>query len=239
MNSLVKFVDPLAKLMGDWAIEINVLSNIFRIVIAIIMGAIIGCERSSKRHSAGLRTFILVTLMGAVSAIIDSALVDETYKLYLFSTAAIIGTVIISGNSILFSSKKQIKGLTTSAGLWLCEILGLVIGLGFYLVALILAVVLILILAVLPALEVFLKDKSNHFEIHLELKDKSKLQDFIFTIRHLNLRIDDMEINNSYFGSGLSVYSISLTDVKKKYRKHKDIIAALSTLDYVSFVEEL
>ena len=177
--------------------------------------------------------------MGAVSAIIDSALVDETYKLYLFSTAAIIGTVIISGNSILFSSKKQIKGLTTSAGLWLCEILGLVIGLGFYLVALILAVVLILILAVLPALEVFLKDKSNHFEIHLELKDKSKLQDFIFTIRHLNLRIDDMEINNSYFGSGLSVYSISLTDVKKKYRKHKDIIAALSTLDYVSFVEEL
>ena len=48
-----------------------------------------------------------------------------------------------------------------------------------------------------------------------------------------------MEINNSYFGSGLSVYSISLTDVKKKYRKHKDIIAALSTLDYVSFVEEL
>ena len=150
MNSLVKFVDPLAKLMGDWAIEINVLSIIFRIVIAIIMGAIIGCERSSKRHSAGLRTFILVTLMGAVSAIIDSALVDETYKIYLFSTAAIIGTVIISGNSILFSSKKQIKGLTTSAGLWLCEILGLVIGLGFYLVALILAVVLILILAVLP-----------------------------------------------------------------------------------------
>ena len=70
MNSLVKFVDPLAKLMGDWAIEINVLSIIFRIVIAIIMGAIIGCERSSKRHSAGLRTFILVTLMGAVSAII-------------------------------------------------------------------------------------------------------------------------------------------------------------------------
>ena len=57
----------------------------------MIIGAIIGCERSSKRHSAGLRTFILVTLMGAVSAIIDSALVDENYKLYLFSTAAIIG----------------------------------------------------------------------------------------------------------------------------------------------------
>ena len=85
----------------------------------------------------------------------------------------------------------------------------------------------------------FLKEKSNHFEIHLELKDRSNLQDFIFTLRKLNLRIDDMELNNSYIGSGLSVYTISLTDKEKEKRKHKDLINALSTLEYVSYIEEI
>lgn len=230
------FEDPFARLMGEWSLEVNIYSILLRVVLAILMGAIIGCERSSKRHSAGLRTFILVTLMGALSSIVDSALASP---LYLLSTATILGTVIISGNSVLFSSKKQIKGLTTSAGLWLCEILGVIIGLGYYLVSILLCFVLILILAVLPSLESFLKDKSNHFEIHLELKDKNKLQDFIFTLRKLSLRIDDMEMNNAYMGSGLSVYSISLTDEKKKYRHHQEIIEALSSLDYVSFLEEI
>ena len=99
--------------------------------------------------------------------------------------------------------------------------------------------ILICILSILPSLEFFLKEKSNHFEIHLELKDRSNLQDFIFTLRKLNLRIDDMELNNSYIGSGLSVYTISLTDKEKEKRKHKDLINALSTLEYVSYIEEI
>ena len=98
---------------------------------------------------------------------------------------------------------------------------------------------LILILSVFPFLEILLKDKSNHFEIHLELKDKTKLRDFIFTLRKLDIHIDDIEINRVYVGSGLSVYSVSLTSLKKKGLSHKDIIEALSSLEYVSYVDEI
>lgn len=98
---------------------------------------------------------------------------------------------------------------------------------------------LILILSVFPFLEILLKDKSNYFEIHLELKDKTKLQDFIFTLRKLDIHIDDIEINSAYVGSGLSVYSVSLTSLKKKGLSHKDIIEALSSLEYVSYVDEI
>lgn len=235
MNTLL-FIDPIADLMGDWSFELNIYSILLRVFLAVLFGAIIGYERSSKRHSAGLRTFILVTLMGDLAAILDIAL---NSNLYLFSVATIIATVLISGNSILFSSKKQIKGLTTSVGLILCEILGLVIGFGYYLVSIILCVLLVLILALFPRIEMFLKDKSNHFEIHLELKEKNKLQDFIFTLRKLQIRIDDIELNSAYIGSCLSVYSISVTDEKKKSRKHKDIIDALSTIDYVYYIDEI
>ncbi len=237
---LFVYVDPLAKAFGEWSQELSVYSILFRFVLCIIIGAIIGCERSNKRHSAGLRTFILVTLLGTMASIIDLSLIDNgTTSLYLFSASAILGTVIISGNSILFNAKKQIRGLTTSVGLWLCLLLGIVIGLGYYLIALILCVLLVLILMVFPWIEMFLKDKSNHFEIHLELVDKTKLQDFIFTLRKLNIRIDDLELNSAYVGSGLSVYTVSLTLEKKNGTTHKEIIAALSSLDYVSFVDEI
>lgn len=234
------WIDPLGNMMGEWAYTINIYSIILRIFLAIVLGAIIGCERSSKRHFAGLRTFILVTLMGTVATIIDISLINENVtNVYLFSAITILGAVIIGGNSILFSSKKQIKGLTTSTGLWLCVMLGLVVGLGYYLVAILLSVILILVLALFPTLEFSLKNYSSHFEIHLELNDKSKLQDFIFTLRELRIRIDDIEMNNAYIGSGLSVYTISLTDEEKKRRKHQELIAALKTLEYVYYIEEI
>lgn len=242
MNHLLMnaYKDPLATLFGDWSMELTFYSILFRLLLSLLFGALIGYERSNKRHSAGLRTFILVTLMGTASAILDNSLVLEgVTSFYLFSGAAILGTVVISGNSILFNAKKKIKGLTTSVALWLCLLLGITLGLGYYLLALLLMALLILILFLFPSIEIFLKNRSNHFEIHLELKDKSKLQDFIFTLRQLDIHIDDLEINSAYVGSGLSVYTVSLTSMKKKGPTHKEIIQALSSLDYVSYVDEI
>ena len=234
------FIDPLAKLLGDWSSELSFYSILFRFVISILFASLLGWERSNKRHSAGLRTFILITLLGTVCAVLDIALVKSgDTSLYLFSGLAILGGVVISGNSILFSAKKQIKGLTTSVALWLCLLLGIVICLGYYLVAIVLAALMLVILIFFPMLEMFLKNKSNHFEIHLELKDKTKLQDIVFTLRKLDIRIDDLELNSAYLGTGLSVYTLSLTLKNKKAGKHKEIVEALSSLDYVSYVEEI
>ena len=239
MNT-TNFIDPLAKLLGDWSSELSFYSILFRFVISILFASLLGWERSNKRHSAGLRTFILVTLLGTVCAVLDIALVKSgDTSLYLFSGLAILGGVVISGNSILFSAKKQIKGLTTSVALWLCLLLGIVIGLGYYLVAIVLAALMLVILIFFPMLEMFLKNKSNHFEIHLELKDKTKLQDIVFTLRKLDIRIDDLELNSAYLGTVLSVYTLSLTLKNKKAGKHKEIVEALSSLDYVSYVEEI
>ncbi len=236
-------IDPIVEFLGDWSININVQSIIFRITISILFSAIIGCERSIKRHSAGLRTFILVSLASTISMLIDLYLLQNSMEKFAFlSAATIISSVILSGNSILFTSKNQIKGLTTSAGLWTAGIIGLAIGAGLYSVTFISFIAVICILYIFPKFEKALKDKSNHFEIHLELKNKSYLQDFVTTIRKLGLRIDDIELNPAYINSGLSVYSISLTiDSKelKKYKKHSEIIEALSSLEYIYYIEEM
>ena len=74
MNSSTVFMDPLAGLLGSWSSGLSAGSICLRIVLSLFMGAVIGWERSNKRHSAGLRTFMLTFLTGTVAAILDSFL---------------------------------------------------------------------------------------------------------------------------------------------------------------------
>lgn len=236
--------DPISEyLLGTWATELGAASVIFRLFVSLVLSAVIGCERSSKRHSAGLRTFITVSLASTAVMLTDLYLIAGTsVNMPLLSGAAVISVAMICGNSVLFSSRNQIKGLTTSAALWACCALGLAVGAGLYTLTLAVFFSMVFSLSMLPSLEIYLKNRSNHFEVHLELKNNSVLTDFVSTIRELGLRIDDIEVNPAYINSGLCVYSVSLTIISaelKKYKTHSEIIEALGTIDYVHYIEEM
>lgn len=68
------------------------------------------------------------------------------------------------------------------------------------------------------------------------------MQNFVSTLRRLGLKIDDIEKNPAYVDSGISVYSIALSinsQELKKYKTHTEIIEALQTLDYITYIEEM
>ena len=78
--------------------------------------------------------------------------------------------------------------------------------------------------------------------MHSGLKHSAYLRDFVMVSRRRGQRIDDIEANQAYAGSGLSVYSISVTICSaelKKYKTHVEIIEALSSLDYIYHIEEM
>lgn len=235
--------DPIATLLGPWASDLNAVSAVFRIVLSLILSAYLGFERSSKRHAAGLRTFMVVSLSTTLAILLDLFLLKGAESgLYLISAASIIAVAIITVNSILYSSRSQIKGLTTSVALWASAILGLCIGAGFYTVTLVSYIAFICTLSVFPRMERYFKNRSNHFEVHLELKNIAYLQNFVTTIRELGMKIDDIEMNTAYQHSGLSVYSISISISSKelkKYKTHSQIIEALRSLDYIYHIEEM
>ncbi len=239
----MNFTDPIAKLCSAGADQLTWQSILIRIALSVLLAAFIGCERSSKRHAAGLRTFIFVSLASTVSAMVDIYLrLTCATSGFWITAAAIVGVAIISVNSTLFSSRGQIKGLTTSFGLWACGILGVTIGASLYVVTIIAFVAYMCSLSLLPPFEKYLKDRSNHFEVHLELKNACHLQSFVTTIRELGMTIDDIELNPAYAGSGLSVYSVSISirsQELKKYKTHREIIEALATLDYIYHIEEM
>ena len=234
--------DLIAELFGDWAKDVNIASTALKIVLIVVLTTVLGCERARNRHAAGLRTFIVVGLASTSAAIADLYLINaEKLGFPVLSAATLIGIAIISTNTILFSSKNQLKGLTTSVGLWATTLIGIVLGLGLYTVTLLGYLVLMLCLTLFVKLERYSKHRSNHFEIHLELKGRSLLHEFTATIRELGLKIDDIEINPAYANSGLGVYTVAMTVLEKELRKkpHAEIVAALATLDCVSYIEEI
>jgi len=234
--------DFVAGLLGPWAAELNTESILLRVELSVLLASILGCERSSKRHSAGLRTFIIVSLASTTAAIMEIYLLQRGSRATLITAAVVVGAAVISGNSILFNSKSQIRGLTTSAGLWACGIMGCAIGMGLYTASLISFAALLCSLSFFPLIEKYLKDKSNHFEVHLELNSKGDLRSFTTTIRRLGMRIDDIELNPAYLNSGLSVYTVSFTissEELRKYKRHSEIIEALRSLDYIAYIEEM
>ena len=235
--------DPIVGLIGEWAAEINTGSILLRILLAAALSAVIGTERSSKRHSAGLRTFMLISLAGTIAMMVDLWLYQRLQAgLFLLSAGAVISATMIATNSLFISSRNQIKGITTSAGLMVCCFLGITLGAGMYTLTAAATAAMLFCLSLLPSLEMTLKDRSNHFEIHLELTSGHHLKEFVSTIRELGLKIDDIETNPAYVNSGLSVYSIAISITKnelKKFKTHKEIIDALATLEYVSHIEEI
>lgn len=81
--------DPIAALLGPWTVELNTGSVALRLALSLVISAIIGYERSSKRHSAGLRTFIIVSLAATTAAIL------EIYFFSLGSTSPWISAGVI------------------------------------------------------------------------------------------------------------------------------------------------
>ena len=97
------------RLLGQWSVELGLGSVLLRLALSLAFSAIIGCERSSKRHSAGLRTFILVSLAGTGTMLLDIYLMQQGMALPVLSAAAIIGTATISSHITVLKNLLSLK----------------------------------------------------------------------------------------------------------------------------------
>ncbi len=234
--------DSIADLLGPWSQEVNIASVALKTALVILMAVVLGCERSRNRHAAGLRTFIVLSIGSMLAGIGDVYFITVLGVGFpILSAAVFIGISIITANTIIFSSKNQIMGLTTSVGMWAMSIISAMLGFGLYTAALIGFAALMIGLLAFSKMEKYIKDKSNHFEIHLELKSRGSLQDFVTMAREFGLTIDNLELNPAYANSGLSVYTVKFTISEKSLRKksHNSIIEALSVLDCVHYIEKI
>ena len=108
---------------------------LLRMVLAFLCGSAIGFERSYKNRPAGFRTHILVCIAAAALSMTGLYLY---LNLGLPTDISRLGAQVVSGlgfigaGTIIVTRNRNVKGLTTAAGLWATGIIGLALGSGFY-----------------------------------------------------------------------------------------------------------
>ena len=124
-----------------------------RLLIAAILGGLLGFERESIGKSAGLRTHMLVALGAALFVLIpqQSGVSDADITRVLQGLVAGVG-FLGAGTIIKGDGGEEIKGLTTAAGIWLTAAIGVAAGLGRETTAILSTVLALVILTTLPRL---------------------------------------------------------------------------------------
>jgi putative Mg2+ transporter-C (MgtC) family protein len=119
--------------------------QLIKIGLAIILGAIVGAERKKERKPAGLRTYMLVCLGSTLISIVSIDFFGgDTARI----AAGVVTGIGFLGAGAIIASGGAVRGLTTAAGLWVIAAVGLAIGAGAYLLATIVATVMLLILMI-------------------------------------------------------------------------------------------
>lgn len=147
---------------------INIL---IKLILATILGGLIGFERESQGTPAGIRTHLLVCLGSTLSMMISIALPLLAPELSHTLDPSRIASMVIAGigflgSGVIIQDKGNIWGLTTAACLWTTATIGLAIGCGFYIPAFIVTFISIVILHLLKSVESFIR-KSWYYNLKI------------------------------------------------------------------------
>ncbi len=186
----------------------NVYEVIFRLMLAIIIGGLIGYEREYKNRPAGFRTHILVCIGACVISIIQLYDLEKTTQMIIKNPelasalkadigrmgAQVVSGVGFLGAGTIIHEKGSVKGLTTAASLWVVACIGLSVGLGYYALSILATVAVVIALVSLKKFESKFLDKGNLVKVEIDYMDKQgmvqKVNDYF---EEKNIKIKNIE----------------------------------------------
>ena len=211
-----------------------------RLVMAVICGGVIGIEREFKRRPAGFRTHILICLGASITTLTSQYLYLE---MGMFTDLARLGAQVIAGigfigaGTIIVTKRRQVKGLTTAAGLVASAVLGLAIGAGYFEAALIATVLILIVELLLSRLEYFIMSTARTLNLYIEYKENESLVEMTEYLRSNRVGVTDLQITKSGAASQNPCAIFSL-DLPRKL-SHESLMTSLAGINGVVSVEEL
>lgn len=136
--------------------EVTLVNAVFKLLLSMVLGVLVGAERKRKGQIAGVRTFALIS-MGACLAMLLSIYVPQVYLGLKNGDPGRIAAQVITGVGFLGGGamihlKGAVRGLTTAAGIWMTATIGMAVGVGMYWCA---VIATLMILVTLTTFEVY------------------------------------------------------------------------------------
>lgn len=130
-----------------------------RLLVAIVLGGMLGLEREAKGRAAGLRTHILVCIGSALFVMAPLLAGVSQADVTRVMQGIVSGIGFLGAGAILkLDHEERVQGLTTAAGIWAAAAIGMAVGMGMHLLALASTVAALLVVSLLPRL---LPDKPD------------------------------------------------------------------------------
>ncbi|MCR4955090.1 MAG: MgtC/SapB family protein [Lachnospiraceae bacterium] len=204
------------------------LSIFLRLFFAMAVGVLIGINRELKNRSAGIKTHVLVCIGAAL------AMMTSEYILHMFPDARAdvnrIGAQVISGvgflgvGTIIVTGRKQVRGLTTAAGLWACACVGIAIGIGFVEGTVIATGFILFTLWVLDYFDRQFHQHTKYLDIYMEFISNMGIEEFLIFCRKHGIRVDHFNISESHLtGEGpCATFSATLRtpEIREAFFEH-------------------
>ena len=147
--------------------SLSEIEAIQRMALAMVVGAVLGVERERLDRPAGVRTYMLVVEGACLFMVCAILLNEQIARAGGVSDPGRIASTVVQGigfiaAGVILTTGKEVIGLTTAAGLWVATALGLLIGAGFYVIAVVAAISTLVALIALRQFTLrFLGGKQN------------------------------------------------------------------------------
>ncbi|MBE5906559.1 MAG: MgtC/SapB family protein [Lachnospiraceae bacterium] len=220
--------------MNDGAVAI-------RLVIATALGSFIGWERIARRHSAGIKTFALVSLGAAMAAALNLYLAKETtfrVDVGRIPAQVVSGIGFLGAGTILVTGRNQIKGLTTAASLWVTACMGMAIGAGYLTAGLVCFGLIMFANLFLVHWNQRVGERTRYMCLYIELEEKSGVRQLRKMLRENGIQINS--ITKTKEKTLQSEDAAIIIDLHLgKDHSHLEVLEAISNLAFVDYVEEV
>ena len=220
--------------------ELTLLSVPVRIAVALLLSGIIGMERGMKSRAAGFRTYMLVCIGACIVMMTNQYLFQLTGSgdPMRMGAQVVSGIGFLGAGSIIVTSRNQIKGLTTAAGLWAAACLGLAIGVGFYEAAVVGGVAVFLSLTVFHAWENVMRRNNKVLTLYVELHPGITLREFVQDARNGELVLSNLQMSHDS-AVEQDALSFLVTVKSKKKMRPEAVLKTIKGFSGVNYVEEL
>jgi putative Mg2+ transporter-C (MgtC) family protein len=173
------------------------LDIILKILLAAMLGGIIGLERELSHKEAGLRTNILIAIGSTLITVLSFKIAAMSKTADPARLAAqIVSGIGFLGAGAIIQARFAVHGLTTAATIWTVAAIGIAVGGGFYLLAFVVAVLVVIVLTVFKLLLAYLEKQKQIYVYLITTEEKaSLLVDIRQVLTELHIQYSSARLN--------------------------------------------
>jgi putative Mg2+ transporter-C (MgtC) family protein len=236
----------------DYLRQLNIYSMVLRVVLAMLVGGLIGLERERKGRPAGFRTYMLVA-MGAATTVMLSQYYGVLFEgpwagvaaemgiktdISRFGAQVINGVGFLGAGTIIVTGRQEVKGLTTAACLWASACMGLAVGAGFYECVFVGFFLILISIKFLPRFDQYILSKSRRVFVFVEMDSIENLGVIINHLKEQKINLFDIDLDKVQPGNYECINALMGMFLPRKL-PHAGVIASISTLEGVLSIEEV